>query len=227
MSHSKILKDLVNNDIALEIALKRTKLLLSKLNNKEIDDWVTSELIGYADSAELPEYRVIKGTLIGNYFRGTPTNYLSYKNASIPLGRMSKDMQNKVLNIEFTDSVAALKALASPKQNSSHISKAIPADCYQMISHEIGDPLLSILSAHVDVGCHEVDNILSKVENILIDILIKLEKEFGNLDELDIDTSEKREDELKRIAKEISIIINDNSVTIGDGNTIKGSNIST
>ena len=55
-----------------------------------------------------------------------------------------------------------------------------------------------------------------------------LEKEFGNLDELDIDLSTKDETEIENITNNIMVIFyNDNSVTIGDNNKMKDTNIST
>ena len=66
----------------------------------------------------------------------------------------------------------------------------------------------------------------SNIENRLLDVLILLEKEFGVLDDLDIDVESKSEDEKEGIVKQLQIIIfNDNSVTIGNGNKIKDSNI--
>lgn len=46
-----------------------------------------------------------------------------------------------------------------------------------------------------------------------------LEKEFGNLDSLDIDVSGKSEEELHKISEKMVVVIyNDNRVTVGNGN---------
>jgi hypothetical protein len=53
-----------------------------------------------------------------------------------------------------------------------------------------------------------------------------LEKQFGNLDELDIDVDNKSEQELKEIVNHIYVLIyNDQSVTIGKDNEFNNSNI--
>lgn len=57
--------------------------------------------------------------------------------------------------------------------------------------------------------------------------ILTLEKEFGNLDELDIDISTKDTAELKEIVNYIQINLYDNSITIGDNNKIKHSDITT
>ena len=69
-------------------------------------------------------------------------------------------------------------------------------------------------------------NIFPKIESKLLDILYFLEKQFGNLDDLDIDIESKSDEELERIINHIYVMIyNDNSVTLGNNNKIKDSNI--
>ena len=76
------------------------------------------------------------------------------------------------------------------------------------------------------VGPQLIQDVFSTVESRLLDALIILEKEFGNLDELDIDISAKNPDELKAIIDKLIVIVyNDNSVSIGDDNRIKNSTI--
>ena len=83
-----------------------------------------------------------------------------------------------------------------------------------------------ITSARVVVSEHIISNIFSTIENKLLDLLLILEKEFGSLDELDIDITTKSEEEIKDINNRILVLIyNDNSVSMGDGNKIKESTI--
>lgn len=57
-------------------------------------------------------------------------------------------------------------------------------------------------------------------------VLMILEKEFGCLDELDIDITTKSKEEIEAINNRILVLVyNDNSVSIGDGNKIKGTTI--
>lgn len=53
----------------------------------------------------------------------------------------------------------------------------------------------------------QILNIFPKVENKLLDILRYLEKQFENLDELDIDVDNKSEQELKEIVNHIYVLI--------------------
>lgn len=60
-----------------------------------------------------------------------------------------------------------------------------------------------------------------------MDILLLLEKEFGCLDELDIDFTNKANEESVVIQNNIYNIMMDNHIEIGDSNKIIKSNIST
>ena len=226
MSHSQIINDLANSSITLETGLKRAKLLLHKLGDEKLNTWVNSELVGYSDSDELPTYRVISGRLMGSYLKGTVSKYFSVKNVSLPIGNAPDDIKKEVLSVKFFDGVAGLKALINSRSEKGSLCKPIPADCYGILINLIGDPYISLVDAHVEVGFHEVDTILSCIESKLLDVLIKLEEEFGNLDDLDIDISCIEKAQLDRLIKEMNIIVFNKSITIGDGNTIKGSDIS-
>ncbi len=61
--------------------------------------------------------------------------------------------------------------------------------------------------------------ILSSIRTKLIELVIALDKEFGNLDNLDIDVNEK---DLKELNRKIDVIIfQDDSIQIGDNNKLK------
>ena len=226
MSHSRIINELANSSITLETGLKRAKLLLHKLGDEKLNAWVNSELTGYADNDELPAYRVVSGRLMGSYVKGTTSNFIKVNNVSLPIGNAPEDVKREILSVKFFDSTAGLRTLTNPGGEKSSICKPIPADCYGLLIELIGDPYIRLVDARVEVGFHEVDTVLSCIESKLLDVLIKLEDKFGNLDDLDIDLSHIQQAELDRLINEMQIIVYNKSITIGDGNTIKGSDIS-
>lgn len=228
MAKSKIIKDLANSTIDTLTALKRTKVLLSELQDDELLSWVNNEIVGYSDDAPLPSYRQCSGMLKGSYFKGSFAAHMTYNNVSLPLGKMPEDIKELLLKIEFRDGIDSLKELyESNKNQKGDLVKPVPADFYPMISKYNNDPYMIITSANVSFSAESINNIFSVIENKLLDILILLEKKFGSLDELDIDTSNLSTDQIKDIASQIRVIVyNDNSITIGDGNKIKDTSIS-
>ena len=67
----------------------------------------------------------------------------------------------------------------------------------------------------------------AKVKTKILETLLFLEKEFGDLDGLDVDISIKNSEELRSIINHIEIKLYDNSISLGDNNRIKNSNIIT
>ncbi|MDM8237367.1 hypothetical protein [[Ruminococcus] torques] len=227
MAKSKIIKDLANGEVDTITALKRAKVLVSALNNTEISKWLDYEISGYPEDAAVPSYRKTYGSLRGSYFKGSMASHMTWTNVSLPLGKMPDETKEILLSVVFQEGVESLKKLAEKSQVAgTEISKSIPADFFPAIATYNNDPYMMITSARVVVGEHVISNIFSVIENKLLDMLMILEKEFGCLDELDIDTTVKSEEELKAINDRIFVLVyNDNRVSIGDGNKIKGTTI--
>ncbi len=228
MAKSQIIKDLANGNITTQIALKRTKVLLQEFGDATLLEWVNCEIQGYPSIEHLPEYRKIDGQLYGTYFKGSMINHMIHNHVPLPLGNMPDDTRKSLLTANITESIEALKALIEEKRKdkSGKFVKYVPADYYPYIAQYNDDLGMIIETASVELSMPQILNIFPKVENILLDILRYLEKQFGNLDNLDIDVDSKSEQELKEITNHIYVIIyNDQSITIGDKNKIKNSNI--
>ena len=77
------------------------------------------------------------------------------------------------------------------------------------------------------VPINHFENIINSLKTKLIKILIEIEKAYGCVDELDINTDEKNSDEIKEINATINnYIYVDKSVKIGDKNKFEESDIS-
>ena len=223
MARSQIIKDLANGKVDTMVALKRAKVLLSDFNNEAILKWIDNELTGYPDNADLPNYRITKGNLFGSYFKGSMASYMTYTNVSLPLGEMPKQLKESLLTIQFRESVESLYDLLD-NNTKGQLGKVIPADFFPAIAKYNNDPYMILTSAHVIFDGQCIKGIFAAIEARLLDILILLEKEFGNLDELDLDCSKKSEEEIQKLNDRIIVIIyNDMRVSVGDNNRIKDS----
>jgi hypothetical protein len=227
MARSKIIQDLANSKVDTMTALKRAKVLLSELGNNELLNWINYEIAGYPSEVILPVYRIKHGNLIGSYFKGSMASHMTWTNVSLPLGKMPDDKKDEILSVQFREGVEALKQLSeNSADGSGQLGKVIPADFFSAIATYNDDPFMIITSARAVIGTHCILNIFSVIENRLLDVLILLEKEFGNLDELDLDVQSKTPEELQDITKQIIVIVySDHSVNIGDGNKITRSDI--
>ena len=228
MAKSQIIKDLANGNTDTQTALKRTKVLLQDLENDDLLAWVNYEIEGYPNDVEIPDYRVIEGQLYGSYFKGSMVSHIKYNHVPLPLGNMSDETKEAILTVKITQGIEALKGIIeeSERNRNGGLIKPIPAEYYPYIAQANNDLGMIIVTASVELNMPKVLNIFPKVESKLLDILLYLEKQFGNLDDLDIDIKSKNEDELNNIINHIHVLIyNDKSVTLGNDNKIKDSNI--
>lgn len=227
MAKSQIIKDLANGKADTQTALKRTKVLLQDLENDDLLDWVNYEIEGYPDDVEIPDYRVIGGQLYGTYFKGSLANHIIYNHVPLPLGNLPDEIKEDILTIKIRQGIEALKGvIAKSEKNNNRLMKQIPPEYYPYIAQANNDLGMMITTASVELNMPKVLNIFPKVESKLLDILSYLEKQFGNLDDLDINIESKSEKELNNIINHIHVLIyNDKSVTLGDNNKIKNSNI--
>lgn len=221
MVRSKIIKDLVNETASLSSILIRTKILAVDLGNDDFISWLNHEIEGYPINEKLPDYRIEKGVLKGSYVKG---NY-KLTDVNLPLGDMPEEIKSDILAINFTESISGLEELLKNCKD-GRLTKTLNADLYHGIAVFNNDLSMCIIAAYVACSSHTVKDILSKVTNRVLDILLLLEKEFGCLDELDLEMGQKTQEDINSINNRINIIVyNDNSVAIGDNNKIEDATI--
>ena len=167
------------------------------------------------------------GEIEGHECLSSNTKTTKYEHV-LPQLAAIEDTKKDILTVKITQGIEALKGIIaeSEKNRNGGLMKQIPAEYYPYIAQANNDLGMIIVTASVELNMPTVLNIFPKVENKLLDILSYLEKQFGNLDDLDIDIKSKNEDELNNIINHIYVLIyNDKSVTLGNNNKIKDSNI--
>ena len=125
------------------------------------------------------------------------------------------------MNLRIQDSIKALEAVLDGQSG----------DYYRdltSISSVISTRTMIIYSSiRQIVPFNVLRNIISMLKTRMIKAMLKLEREYGNLDELDIDTSSKTKQERESInTTVINYIYNDSSITIGNENKFKDVDIS-
>ncbi|MCP3033436.1 hypothetical protein LF817_19100 [Halobacillus sp. A1] len=219
MGKSNLLKDAVNPNISVENILLRLKIIFSDLDNDLIMKWVNGETKGYKDTADLPPYRIIKGNPTGNYI----VNFnVHYKNNQVPLEMLiDREKINELTTVEMKQSIGTLQNILA-SENRDNYAVVIPtAYC-----HSISIETLQIASMRIKISSSILDEIVSNVKSTLVEVIMELEKQFDDLDELDIQ-SQIKEDLPKKEQAVVNImqIINDDSITIGDKNKLDNSEI--
>lgn len=210
---SKIIKDLIMDDINALQAMHSLDLMLEDMDKSEIKNWVNNELNGYQKKDDIPQYRKINAVLMGNVQFGSRL----YKNMNIPLSDIEAiKMFNQV---EIRDPISKIIQMAKAENETEEhclllVANTILVNHYQETN---GD----VISAYRKLGLYAYNNILAVIKDKLIEVFKLLEKNYGNLDKLYIDFSDNSK---KDIIKELgTIVYNDNSINIGDNNQLKES----
>lgn len=219
MPRSQIIKDIANGNIDVAVSLKRLKVLLSDFSKPEILTWINFELNGYSEKETVPVYRIAIGQVIGTFIVGS----MKYENYPIPLTSLNYEERKLFEQIEIKQSIGSI-IVAAQKEDSNQLVKPLPDYTFHTLMRSSN--ISSILSAYVAVSKADFINVLTALDNKILDILLLLEKEFGVLDELDIEPESKGSETITRIEnKIIQIIYTDNSIQIGDKNKIQDSKI--
>lgn len=218
MAKSNIIKNFINSNMDINTALQNLMAILYCLEDENLINWANKELSGYDSINELPEYRKLKGRVMASYIVGN----MKYSNAPFIISHSDDDIQENLININLYSSISTLEEMKN--KGESRIGKPIPPEFYILLQENTN---AHIIEASVNTDLSSINDVISKVRVKILKTLLFLEKEFGNLDELDIDISIKNKEELKNIVQHIHFNLYDNSIKIGDGNKIKGSNITT
>lgn len=215
---SKIIVEIANGSKKLTDALFELKILLSDLGSLEVVSWIDSELKGYETDEKIPEYRKFGGVLCGNIEQSVLGSIVQRKMA-IPIKVDRLDFRRRYLRENITE----IENYAEEKEQGEI---TIPVDI--RIANQIAalklNEFTQIVSAWFKIPPSTYTTIINAVRSKILDILIMLEKKYGNLDDYTIDFG--KEDERVEVSQlVVNIIHNDNSISIGDNNKISKSEI--
>lgn len=213
-NRSKIIKDLIMDNINVLQAMQSLNFILEDIDNEKIQKWVNNEINGYQKNDNVPNYRKTNTMLIGTVQVG----YAVYNNINIPLSD-AKAIE-AFTKLEIREPISTIIQMAKAEKESNSHSLVIEANIATVNNYQQtnGD----VISAHRELSIYAYSNVLGMIKDKLLEIFKMLEKNYGNLDDLYIDFS----DNLKKdkIAKAlISIVNNDNSIRIGNNNQFKDS----
>jgi|SRR5574344_92064 hypothetical protein len=213
MTKSKIIVDLLENREPLSRILLRLSALLYELNNEQIRRWVDYEISGYPFDQELPDYRIIKGVLKGTIVSG----FTIWQDQDIPVQPEDPKM-DEITSKNCRESVTAIENVILSKDDQFYCP--LPPAANKYIAPRINGQIQSL---KLVITKHSFIDVHASIEKKVLDILLTLESEIGNLDSYDLQVNEKKKEKISSTI--INIIFTDNSIKIGNGNTIKKSTI--
>ena len=214
MAKSKILKELANNQVSIEVALSRLLIIATDIGNAELFEWANNELNGYEKFGSLPEYRKINAPFIR--YSGINGSF-KVTNQPMPLTWFTQKTRDSLNPVGIFESIATIESILNEKEIQPR------ARDLTFLAGEIYDTMgVSCFKISQIIDVSHYREIVNKIRGKLLNIFIELDRVFGNLDDLDVDSSD--EGKVSQINQKIITLI-DKSIKIGDGNQIEKSKI--
>ncbi len=205
-----IINELIDTDKSISSPLLKTKVLASRLQNEALLNWVSNELKGYDNTSQLPEYRKYQANITGTYINGN----MQYNDQPVPTMGLKKEFEVVLRSMDFTQSISSLETLKGENESGT-LENIFPAELTGLIQQnwrKMGNPYLQLINCKKSIPVNAVVEILAFVRNNLLDFMLKIDSEFGNITEIE---------ELKTKKAQITSIMNHTIInTSGDGNVV-------
>ncbi|PLX61566.1 hypothetical protein [Sedimenticola selenatireducens] len=157
-------------------ALIKTKVLLHKLGEKQLIEWVNHELDGYGGVKDLPDYRVVGSIVKANIMNAA----YSANEVDVPVYHLEDDIRDSLERSEFRQGISAIEDLANSEGDS--VQRPISHALYGLLSVKFASGY-KVQSAWCEIPKYTLIQILTQVRSRLLDFLLELSEKIPNTDE--------------------------------------------
>lgn len=214
IKRSKIIIELIKDEINVVQAMDILNLLLQDLTDKKIQSWLDNEINGYQEKDKIPEYRIVNCNIKGDYIVGR----VKCTNKDIPI---KSELAKEYSTVKVICSIYEISQYSLAEKESKDHCLMIPL--HAVLANQISLINGEVISAYRKLSIYSHTNILPKIKSKVLKIFLELEKKYGNLDDYYIKFSNKEKE--KEVIQNITNIITDNSIHIGNDNQIESSNV--
>lgn len=188
-----MIKDVAENNISIENALLRLKVITFLLNNLPLQNGIENEIRGYAKDDIIPEYR--KNISYTIKYSGLNGNF-KINSATLSETVFTDEVKNIIRTRYIIEGIGAIERNMSTES------------IYDLIEFA---PMV-LAASNSRIKCVQLEQVINKstLEHVvsslklnLINLLLDLEQNFGNLDKLDIDVNHITSEELQLVNENI------------------------
>ena len=169
----EIVDILSTEDGSLTDALLKTKVLLHSLDQTELIVWVNSELNGYGDQQELPNYRRIPAHVLANL---TAINF-NAKAHPIPIGHLTKEQCKGLETANMSPSLSVLEKFS--RDPDGNLQTLIPLEFNNLLGKNLAQGV-SIQLAWSQVEISSIVQLSTEVRSRLLDFVLRLKEQLPN-----------------------------------------------
>ncbi|MEK4555261.1 AbiTii domain-containing protein [Jeotgalicoccus sp. FSL K6-3177] len=199
MAKSYLIKDLTKGEISLINALERLLIITYSMENLEIKNWVMKEISGYKDNEKIPNYREHKSM---NFTYQGINGQMQVKNAPLPITCFPEELQESVSTVTISEGVGVIEKIVNKNYRPSYDLTLYAPYIYEKTG-------IQCLSITHNINSTIYEKVYSTIRLKVIQILLDLEKSFGVLDDLDINTGDLSKEEIKEVERRVISIIAD------------------
>jgi hypothetical protein len=182
-----IIQELVDPTKRLTDTLLKVQVLAFKIKNSKLKIWVESELNGYQSTAEVPSYRYVPTTVVGNLEQERFGGLLSRKHQRLPVEYLDKDIYESLKEAKIQNSVSELELM---QKGEGTYQIPIPHTIFALFNKVFSNEWV-VTSAWREIGHNSIEGILSSVKSKLLTFLLELAEEVGEKDNIEIIESKK------------------------------------
>lgn len=159
--------DLVTESASLSDTLRKAKILAHQLRLSELRHWADSELSGYEDPDQVPEYRRFRPNNLGTFFGPFGSQV---KNQLLPTTGLPEPLKSFAESLSIQQGVKALEAMVS--QESTRLPW--PAEFVAFAREHIQIEGMQLVEAHKPIPNSVFSGVLDSVKTRLLDFVLDI-----------------------------------------------------
>jgi hypothetical protein len=205
----EIIELLSSKTPSIENALFKAQVLAHRLGEREFKEWVDHELKGYTEDAELPGYRHLSITVMGNISNGA----YRYSDQPLPLMHLDDGLCKKLQEKKLFESIAVIEEWS---KNENDLSVVIAPEIYPLLSKGLGNHY-QVERAWGKTSAGAMLQVITEVRSRLLELALQLSdrlpQESSGLDMKQLS----RDSEISHLFRDV--VFGDNvTINIGSGN---------
>ena len=220
----RLIQDLIDAlskpETQIEDALILAQVLAHKLSDKEMATWVDSELNGYAEQAELPDYRHVTMEIRGN----VRNIAWSHNDTLIALNALTEKQRQNLTAHEIREGVGQIAQLAA-KEIVGTLTVGLHPEVCAVLSRQY-EGGYHVERAWGQMGLGTFKQVLTQIRSRLLRFVLQLQDRFpgsSTVEEIKKELGDKGVSELFHGAvfgPNTTIVVGDNNALQGGTNTV-------
>ncbi len=195
MAKSSLIKDITLNNIPLSNGLERLYIISYGMKNENLMKWIKCELNGYEKDDSLPHYRIVKNMNI--IYSGINGSF-KMNSVPLPLYYIPTELRDTFFTIYINEGIKTIEGYISKENIDLGIDLTTFAyEIYKTTS-------IQCYSIKNKINISHYKSVIEKVRFNLIDILLKLESNFGNIDDFDINFDSFSIEKIEKVNSDIN-----------------------